>query len=149
MRGPGSTPSRGLCRKDAYGPTKGDSRGGWVDLVCPGHGGPTVEDVTHCGSPCDFCGVTFSGFLIEPCAKRIAALPKMYTYRQLVTNDGGRVYPIEPNFWANSLEDAVKICREKGWEFVGAVCESIPAPEMEDYCNRVQEQRDREWLGKG
>lgn len=145
------------CGKDAYGPTrrckdingprKKSWDGIWVWLACPEHGGPSLEEVSHCGSPCDFCGESFSGFLIKPCAKRVAKLPKMYSCRYLVSNTVGRPYWAEPTFWASSLEDAERICEEKGWEFVGQIVESMPAPEMDDFCNQVQAQRDRDWMG--
>lgn len=73
---------------------------------------------------------------------------RTFSYRELVSNEVGRMYYASINFQANSLEEAERICEENGWEYDGEVIATFPVPEMDKHCEEIQKQRDREWLGE-
>ena len=72
---------------------------------------------------------------------------KTYCYLDLVSNEVGRVHPVVGHLRANSAEEAERICEKNGWKYDGELVETIPAPEMAEFCEDTLEQRDRDWLG--
>lgn len=61
-------------------------------------------------------------------------------------NKVGRLCKMGGKIAARSREEAEKVAAETGQVILGEPVQEIDAPEMGDFCDRVQAERDREWL---
>jgi len=73
---------------------------------------------------------------------------KTYCYLDVVSNEVGRIHRVVGHFRANSVEEAERICEKNGWKYDGELVEVIPVPRANKFCEDIQGQLDREWVGK-
>ena len=71
---------------------------------------------------------------------------KTFLTEYLAVNKSGRACKMCGDIQAETQEEAIAICEKIGHTFVGELIEEIDAPEMQGFCDAVQEQRDQEWL---
>jgi len=71
-----------------------------------------------------------------------------YCYLDLVSNEVGRAHRVVGHLQAGSVEEAERICEANGLEYDGKLVETIPAPKLNKLCEDVQEEWDRNWVGK-
>lgn len=71
---------------------------------------------------------------------------KKFATEYVVSNEVGRVHKMCGEVEAASALEARMIAAAKGHTFLGEIVEEIEAPEMADYCDQVQKQRDEDWL---
>lgn len=70
----------------------------------------------------------------------------IYCTEYTVSNEVGRVCKMCGEIEADSLEEAEEIGEKIGHTVLGELLEEIDAPEFGDFCDRVQKQRDEDWL---
>lgn len=63
----------------------------------------------------------------------------------LVLNEVGRPCKMGGEIVASDWEDAKTKAEVLGHTVLGVLIEEIPAPEMREYCRRVQKRLDEEW----
>ena len=71
---------------------------------------------------------------------------KKFATEYLVSNEVGRVHKMCGEVEAASALEARVIAEAKGHMFLGEIVYEEEAPGMADFCDRVQRERDEDWL---
>ncbi len=69
----------------------------------------------------------------------------IYLTEYLASNEAGRACRMGGEIEADSWAEAESVAVDQGHDVVGLLVEEIEAPEMHEFCEKIQAQRDADW----